>query len=347
MTIVPDGRTLRLATIFAVYSLVLAVSFWAAYAIRFDFHIPDYELLHLPYSFLYVGPLQLACLLLTGQCAGLLSYFSVPELRRLFLGLATPSAGLLLWSGIDGTSPLPPQCILLDQFVMAFGGLCASRLCFRTVRERYLSPVGKPRGHHRRIGIIGAGDVGATLARDLQRKRGLGMQPVAFFDDNRRKWRSRIHNVPVLGSPDLLSDPSFLVHLDEVVIAMPSASVRRIKEIIAMLQRCNRRFTTVPSLDQLACGKVRASQLRQVEIEDLLGREPITLDKQNIAACLRGRIVLVTGAGGSIGSELCRQIARFKPERLLLLDQSEVQLFQIEQELIARGDGKLLQPVGG
>lgn len=345
MTVVPDGRTLRLATIFTAYSLVLAFSFLAAYAIRFDFHIPEDDWAHLPFSFLYVGPLQLAFLLLTGQCAGLLSYFSIPELRRLFIGLAIPSAALLMWSGVDNTNPLPPQCILLDQFVLAFGGLCASRLCFRTVRERFLSPIGKPRRHHRRIGIIGGGDVGATLARDLLRKRGLGMQPVAFFDDNRRKWRSRIHNVPVLGAPELLSDPSFSLHLDEVVIAMPSAPVRRIKEIVAMLQRCNRRFTTVPSLDQLACGKVRASQLRQVEIEDLLGREPITLDKQNIAACLRDRIVLVTGAGGSIGSELCRQIVRFKPERLLLLDQSEVQLFQIEQELVARGNGNLLQPL--
>ena len=171
------------------------------------------------------------------------------------------------------------------------------------------------------------------------------MNPVAFFDDNKNKWRSRVHNVPVLGKPELLSDPGFHLHLDEVVIAMPSASAKRIKEIVTLLQRGNRRFTTVPSLDQLASGKVKASRLRQVEIEDLLGRDPINLDKNNIEHCLRDRVVLVTGAGGSIGSELCRQISQFKPAQLLLLDQSEVQLFQIEQELLERGDGHIIKPL--
>ena len=342
---IPTNRSARLASILGVYAAVLALSFWTAHAVRFDFAIPDDELAAIPTRFFYVVPLQLAFLFLMGQCAGLLSYFSIPELRRLFVGLALPSAGLLFWSGYDHSAHLPSQCVLLDHFIFAFVGLSASRLCFRVIRERYLSPVGKPRRHQRRIGIIGAGDVGASLARDLQRKRGLGMQPVAFFDDNRRKWRSRIHNVPVIGAPQLLGDPSFHLHLDEVVIAMPSAPVRRIKEIVTLLQRGNRRFVTVPSLDQLASGKVSVSQLRQVEIEDLLGRDPITLDKKNIESCLKGRVVMVTGAGGSIGSELCRQIAHFKPSVLLLVDQSEVQLFQIEQELVDHSAHPTVRPL--
>ncbi|MDB6027486.1 MAG: hypothetical protein JWM68_3709 [Verrucomicrobiales bacterium] len=345
MTANEKRRGLRVLIIFTAYTVVLVASLVTAYEIRFDFNLPQDEVRQLPTHLLYVVPFQLGFLLSMGPCAGLLSYFSLPELRRLFLGLAIPSIGLSSWSAFYSANSLPPQSVLLAQFVLAFGGLCASRLAFRIIRERFLTPNGKPKRQQRRIGIIGAGDVGSSLARDLLRKRGLGMNPVAFFDDNKNKWRSRVHNVPVLGAPELLSDPGFHLHLDEVVIAMPSASAKRIKEIVELLQRGNRRFTTVPSLDQLASGKVQASRLRQVEIEDLLGRDPINLDKRNIEHCLRDRVVLVTGAGGSIGSELCRQISQFKPAQLLLLDQSEVQLFQIEQELLERGEGHIIKPL--
>lgn len=343
----PNRRYVRILIVLTVYSTVLVASLWAAYQLRFDFNIPKGHWKQFPEHLLYVVPFQLVFLLTIGQCAGLLSYFSIPDLRRLFIGLAIPSSILLGWAAVDPNARLPSECVLVTQFVLAFGGLCTSRLFFRISRERYLSPIGKRRKQYRRIGIIGAGDVGAALARDLLSKRGLGMHPVAFFDDNKNKWRSRVHNIPVFGGPELLADPRFSVHMDEVVIAMPSASAKRMKEVVSILQRGNRRFTTVPSLDQLASGKVRASRLRPVEIEDLLGREPITLDKGNIEEYLKGKVVLVTGAGGSIGSELCRQIAQFEPRRLLLLDQSEVQLFQIEQELIERGCEKLICPLVG
>ncbi|MBA4147200.1 MAG: polysaccharide biosynthesis protein [Verrucomicrobia bacterium] len=343
----PNRRYLRILIVTTVYSSVLVGSLWAAYQLRFDFHIPAVDWKYFPRHLLHVVPIQLAFLLFVGQCAGLLSYFSLPDLRRLFCGLAIPSAALFTWGYFDNSNRLPSDCVLLSQFVLAFGGLCTSRLFFRVARERLLSPGGKRRQQCRRIGIIGAGDVGAALVRDLLSKRGLGMYPVAFFDDNKNKWRSRVHNVPVLGGPEMLADPRFSLYMDEVVIAMPSASAKRMKEVVTLLQRGNRRFTTVPSLDQLASGKVRASRLRPVEIEDLLGREPITLDKTNIEECLQDKVVLVTGAGGSIGSELCRQIALFNPGKLLLLDQSEVQLFLIEQELIERGYARLISPLVG
>lgn len=345
MTTNEKRRCLRVLIILTVYTMVLLTSLVMAYEIRFDFRIPRDEIRDLPAHLLSVVPFQLGFLLCMGPCAGLLSYFSLPELRRLFLGLVVPSAGLFCWAAIYGGDRLPPPSVMFAQFVLAFVGLCGCHLGFRLVRERFLTPAGKPKRQPRRIAIIGAGDVGSSLARDLQRKRGLGMNPVAFFDDNKNKWRSRIHNVPVIGAPELLCDPNFHLHVDEVAIAMPSASPKRIKEIVTLLQRGNRRFSTVPSLDQLASGKVKASRLRQVEIEDLLGRDPINLDKQNIEHCLRDRVVLVTGAGGSIGSELCRQILRFNPAKLLLVDQSEVQLFQIEQELIGLGDRKLITPL--
>ena len=221
------------------------------------------------------------------------------------------------------------------------------RLGFRVFRERYLSDRGR-RGHGaRRVGIIGAGDVGANLARDLMGRRGLGLMPVAFFDDDRSKWRSRVHDIPVVGAPEAMLDQKLNLELEEVIIAMPGAPAKRIGEVVKILQKARLKFETVPSLDQLATGKVKVSQLRSVEIQDLLGRKTVELDTANIAAILKGRVVMVTGAGGSIGSELCRQIATFNPQRLLLVEQSEVQLFPIEQELTEAGYRGIVLPLVG
>lgn len=340
-------RYCRILLIVLVYSVVLTMSFWLANLLRFDFSIPKAELEKLPERLLWLVPLQLTVLLVMGHCAGLLSYFSIPDLRRLFYGLALPSGVLLLlWYG-DPLHRLPPRSVLLANFVLAFGGLCASRLCFRVARERYFGPHGKPKSQPRRVGIIGAGDVGTALARELISKRGLGLEPVAFFDDNQAKWRSHVHDIPVVGSPELLADDRCKIPLDEVVIAMPSASGKRLREITQCLRKRNLKFTTVPSMAQLTSGMVSVSRLRPVEIEDLLGREPIKLEEKNVQHYLHNKVVMVTGAGGSIGSELCRQIMPFKPKRLLLVDQSEVQLFQIEQELIEAGHAGAITPMVG
>jgi FlaA1/EpsC-like NDP-sugar epimerase len=154
-----------------------------------------------------------------------------------------------------------------------------------------------------------------------------------------------VHHVPGIGAPEMLLEADLNLELEEVIIAMPSAPAKRIGEIVKLLQRTHLEFETVPSIDQLATGKVKVSQLRNVEIQDLLGRPPVKLETENIRQVLGGRVVLITGAGGSIGAELCRQIASFNPKRLLLVDQSEVQIFQIEQELIERGYSGIILPL--
>jgi FlaA1/EpsC-like NDP-sugar epimerase len=193
------------------------------------------------------------------------------------------------------------------------------------------------------VGIIGAGDVGAALARELSMKKGTGLRPVAFFDDDRSKWRSRVHGIPVVGAPECLFEGRGSLRLDEVIIAMPSAAPKRIKEIVQLLSTIGLKFETVPSLEQLATGQVKVSQLRKVAIEDLLGRAPVELGADDIRGLLGGSVVMVTGAGGSIGSELCRQIALFEPSRLLLVERSEGHLFQIQQELIEAGFGGITE----
>jgi FlaA1/EpsC-like NDP-sugar epimerase len=340
-----SSRYSRLSFLLALYGVVLFLAFYFAFLLRFDFRIPpefkEQFLRHWP----WVVALKLIILFLFGQFAGLLSYFSIPDLRRLFLASCLSSSVLL---SVRYSEPLffrlPRGAILID-FLLSFVALAVVRVSFRVLRERYFAPQSRSHRRVRKVGIFGAGDVGASLARELMSKRGLGLQPVAFFDDDKTKWRSRVHDIPVVGPPEMLLDQRLNLQLEEVIIAMPTAPARRIGELVKLLQQTRLRFETVPSMDQLATGKVKVSQLRDVEIQDLLGRDPVELETESILTLLRGRVVMVTGAGGSIGSELCRQIASFNPQRLLLVEQSEVQMFLIEQELIERGYGGVVLPL--
>jgi FlaA1/EpsC-like NDP-sugar epimerase len=224
-------------------------------------------------------------------------------------------------------------------------GLAGTRLGFRLLRERYLAPYSHHNTLAQRVGIVGAGDVGASLVNDLFSKRGLGLLPVGFFDDDTKKWGSRIHGVPVIGAPELILEKNHALDLEQIIIAMPTAPAKRIGEIVKLLQKSHLKFAIVPAMDQLATGQLKVSQIRPVEIQDLLGREPVDIETESIREILANRRIMVTGAGGSIGSELCRQIAAFEPQRLLLVDQSEVQLFAIEQELISLGYGGSIIPL--
>jgi FlaA1/EpsC-like NDP-sugar epimerase len=289
--------------------------------------------------------MKLAFLLVFGQFSGLLSYFSLPDLQRLFYATSSSTVLLLVMRLGSGTFYSPPRGVILVDFVLSFLFLAGTRLGFRVIRGRYFAKDGRSSRRAKRVGIIGAGDAGASLARELVTKRGLGLQPVAFFDDDVGKRRSRIHDIPVIGRPEELLNSKLNLELEKCIIAMPSAPAKRIGEIVKILQQARLPFETIPALDQLATGQVKVSQLRQVEIQDLLGRDPVELDTDNIRELLKGRVVMVTGAGGSIGSELCRQIASFSPQRLLLVEQSEVQMFQIEQELIQSGHGGVVLPL--
>ena len=197
----------------------------------------------------------------------------------------------------------------------------------------------------RRIGIVGAGDCGAVLVKELLRSPWLGMRPVAFFDDNYRR-RCGIYGLPLVGRPERIEELKDKLRLDEVVIATPSASPRRIQEILQLVNRAGLSCRTVPSLDQLAAGRVTITNLRPLDIHDLLGRPPVEISHESVRAIIEGRTVLVTGAGGSIGSELCRQILPHGPAALIMLERSEPHLFLIEQEFRANSlNGTSLVPV--
>jgi FlaA1/EpsC-like NDP-sugar epimerase len=177
--------------------------------------------------------------------------------------------------------------------------------------------------------IFGAGDAGTMIVREIRANPTVELEPIAFLDDDASKKGSYIHNLPVLGDRHALAEVVQAQHIDTVIIAMPKAPGRVIRDITQLCHQIGVPVKTVPGLYEILGGSVKVSAIREVELDDLLRREPVTIDLPQIGQYLGGARVLVTGAGGSIGSELCRQIAPFAPERLILFELSENNLYQI------------------
>ena len=197
----------------------------------------------------------------------------------------------------------------------------------------------------KRVGIIGAGHFGGSIARDLLSSRRFAMKLAYFFDDDESKWNSRLHQVPIVGPPELIKDENKRIDLDELIIALPAESGKRIKEIVKLSSDIKIKCVMVPSIIEFATGRVAVKQLRNVQIQDLLGRDQIYLNNNKIKKFIEEKIVIVTGGGGSIGSELeTRQVVKFNPKKLLV-EQCEVQLFKIESELIRGGYKACIVPL--
>ena len=348
-----QNRQIRTISLLFVYFLLAFISIWVSYQLRFDFFVNaiDSELAyrnHILFVALWVVPVKLIALMLFGQFSCLLGYFGTPDLLRVAKAVCVGTAVVAIVRVQAAGIYVPPRGVILIDFILTFMAISGFRIGCRLFREVLVTPSEfELDSEALRIGIIGAGDVGASLAKELLVRRGMGRRPVAFFDDDPAKVGTRIHNIPVVGKPEIFGEVNERLKIDEGIIAMPSASVRRIKEIVHLLQRQHTKFVTVPSLDQMATGKVKLTQLRPVEIQDLLGRAIVPLERESIKELVAGKVVLVTGAGGSIGKELCRQLGSFNPARLLMVDHSEFHLFEIEQELIESGCGGLIRPLVG
>jgi len=224
---------------------------------------------------------------------------------------------------------VPPSVFLLDWlFTIAF--VSAARIGYRFYCEE-LRPL--EAASEIRLLIVGAGDVGDSILREIVRTSEARYRVVGFLDDDERKQGARIRGTEVLGLTEQIRDLCLRYRVDEVLLAMPSAPQRKIRHLVELCHGMNLRFRTVPAVSDLIEGRVQVSQIRPVQIEDLLGRDPVTLDTDAIGRYIQGKVVMVTGAGGSIGSEMCRQICRFKPLRLLLVERMENALFEINREL--------------
>ena len=239
----------------------------------------------------------------------------------------------LIFSFFDIHAADVPRTVWVIDGLLTLALVAGSRMLARTIIERPQSRSIVARG--REVIVVGAGDAAQLMLREMLRMPSLGYTPIGLIDDDPRKKNLRLHGVRVLGTTDELPHLLRDRRPDEVLIAIPSASGEQRARIVEMARAENVPVKTLPGLNELITGdRDLAVQIRPVQVEDLLGREPVEVDLEAIYSYLAGKTVLVTGAGGSIGSELCRQIARAEPQRIVLVDQAESSLYDIERELV-------------
>lgn len=319
------------------YAFVCALSYYVAFQLRFDFNVPEDFQLDLVSTIWWVVMLKLMLLVAAGQVDCLLSYFRLPDAVRLSLGLLVASAIFAsMWYVYDGHG-VPPRAVILTDFLLSFLILAGFRVTMRVQAssglEDWLSW-----DESENVLIVGAGEVGAGLCSELKSKARLGMRPVVFLDDDRKKVGRYVHGLLVADTVDGLAEVAKRYAVNKVVVAFPSASVGRVRKVSEMARAVGLAVDTVPALTDLVSGRAQMTQLRPVELEDLLGRDIIDLNSDGIRAMLSGKRVLVTGAGGSIGRELVAQVLDYEPRSLLCIDQAEIAIFNLQQEVLKLRD---------
>jgi FlaA1/EpsC-like NDP-sugar epimerase len=318
----------------AVDAVLVALAYFGAFLLRFDQGIPSRyaELLRQTIAFVVVG--KVAIFAAFGLYQKWWRYVGLRDLETILK--ATIAASLVLVGAVFIWSPtnndLPRSVAVMDLLltVALIGGM---RLAVRSVIERPPRGAVLPKGEE--VVIVGGGEAGQLIAREMQRSPGLGQTPIGFVDDDPRKRGMRIHGLKVLGTTNELDRVLDDVEPDGVIIAIPSAPGEVRGKVVRSCRDRNIPVRTLPGVFELISGSVNLMrQVREVRVEDVLGRQPVQLEIRRVGAYLHDRTVLVTGAGGSIGAELCRQIARVHPRLLVMIDHAENNLFEVERELI-------------
>ncbi|NLK52733.1 MAG: polysaccharide biosynthesis protein, partial [Syntrophomonadaceae bacterium] len=266
------------------------------------------------------------------------------SIRELILITVATTAGSLLIGGlvyiIDGQ--LLPRSIHIINWILVILMLGIPRLGWRVVRDFFLRP--QARKKYRTL-IVGAGDAGAMVVRELMSNdNDINLIPVGFIDDHPSKQSLYLHGLKVLGTREDIPELVRKERIENIIIAMPSVSGKTVREILEICRQTPAKLKILPGVYEIIDDRVRVSKIRDVQLEDLLQREPVRLNLEEIAHYLNQKIVLVTGAGGSIGSELCRQICRFRPHKLILLENCENNLYDIDMELEEKHPGLDLLP---
>ncbi len=313
-----------------LHDLLAAVFAWImAYLLRFNFEPPANFIDEMLYTLAWVSPLQSVVFWRFGLYRGLWRYASVVDLRRIVFAVIAAAAliPLVLW--MFRVNAVVPRSVLIISPLLLLLIMGGSRLIYRLWKEQGLYHNFKLPGEP--VLVLGADDAAVSLSKDLARSRDWRL--VGFLDDDADKHGFILNGIRVLGALESLPQWVESLGISQAIIAMPSATHQARKRAIDLCSQAGIKVLTVPSFDDLLSGRVAISQLRAVELDDLLGRDPVQLDNAGLHTLLTGKSVLVTGAGGSIGSELCRQIARFKPQTLLLFELNEFALYNMEQEL--------------
>lgn len=323
-------KSIRRIVVWATQFSVFALSAVAAFLLRFDFRLPQAYFVHLAYALVIWVPVKSVVFRACDLDRGWWRYVSVKDLVRIVGGNLAGS--ILGCAGILLIAPAGfPRSIYALDFILCFLGTAGLRVVVRLTAEATSG------GRNGSVGkstlIYGAGEAGIALLREIQKNAKLSYSVKGFLDDRPEKLKARIFGVPVLGGGDDLQSVVEDNEIDTILIAIPSATGAEMTRILGLCHRTGTECKMVPGMAEVLEQGGFSGQIREVSVEDLLGRTPVHLDEGQIRNALEGKWILVTGAGGSIGSELCRQIARFRPSGIIGFEVAESPLFEIDQEM--------------
>lgn len=323
--------------------VAVAAAWWLAYLLHFNFAIPSTSVKFLAEILPWIVLIQGSFFLWLGLYRGVWRYASLPDLKRIFVAViaGTVAVSLVLWL-LGLLAAIPGAIILLAPLLLLLimGG---SRLTYRAWKERRLYSLENYEA--KLVLILGAGSTAVNLVKALAGSH--EWHVVGILDDNPRKLGTHLQGVRVLGRIDELPQWVQKLNVEHVIIAMPSVSHRIHRQALEMCSEIGVKAMTVPSYADVISGKTTVSQIREIQLDDLLGRAPVVLDNDGLHGLLTGKVILVTGAGGSIGSELCRQIAAFKPECIVFIELNEFALYSIQEEFLPRFSGMKMSFVIG
>lgn len=321
-------KNMKLLTVFGHDAAAVLLAWALAYWLRFNFAIPEPFVRSMWNELLWIAPMQILIFWRFGLYRGVWRFASLPDLRRIIAAVGVAALCVPVVIYMAQVSPSVPRSVLvLDPLllVMIMGG---SRFTYRSWKEhhlyRFVDSERKP------VLVLGAGDAAAGLVKELTRSQEWRVE--GLLDDDPAMVGRLIQGVKVIGAVEELPQWVERLEVQVAIVAMPSASHQARRRMVEICGQAGVKPMTVPAFDDLASGRVTVSQIRQVELDDLLGRDPVMLDDAGLHGLLEGKTVMVTGAGGSIGSELCRQIQRFKPATLVLFEVNEFALYRMEQE---------------
>lgn len=331
--------------VITIDALLLYCALYCAHWLRFDGNIPVREMGSFYGSVVWILPLKLGVFFFMNLYQGMWRYTGLPDILNILkanlLALLFMALILGFWMRFQGVS----RGVVLIDFVLSAGLIAGFRVMIRSVVKGSLwknNPVQRitkrTRAFHRVL-IVGAGDTGEKLLREIDQNQNLGIDVVGFVDDNPFKQRHSIHGVSVLGNRNDIPELVIKHQVDEIIIAIPTATAQQMRQVVNFCESTKKPFKAVPGMAELINGEVSVSMIREVRYDDLLGREPVCLENDDICRYISGKRVMVTGAGGSIGSELCRQIACYSPGQLLLLDRNESALYELNLDLAAKYPG--------
>jgi len=327
-----------------LFDLFAVTAAWlTAYIIRFNGSVP-FDFMNGAFrSLFWVLPVYGVMFRIFGLYRGMWVFASLPDLMRISKSVIAGALVAMVVSVMVQPVPIVPRSVLVVSPLLLFLVMGGSRALYRATKEFYL--YGGLVGQGKPVVVLGAGSAGASLARELSRSSEWRL--VGLLDDDVAKHGREIYGYKVLGSISELPKLAESLKTEYAIIAIPSASVEAQRRVATLCVRAGVRAMVLPALTTLTQGEAFLSRVRQIDLEDLLGRDPVKIDTPHVEALLRNRVVMVTGAGGSIGSELCRQILRFEPAQLVAFDLSEYAMYKLTEELHDRFPGLPVVPVIG